>query len=131
MPEPHERLDEAMNRRRLELRMNWREVATAAEISYEALRSIRRGDYRPSELTAHALDRALNWKPGHGIEAIYAGKQPAPAELTSKPEPTVASLAEQLALVQEALRLLLEATEHDVPGVRELLDEAEHRKTAG
>ena len=41
---PHERLDEAMNQRRLELRLNWRQLADAAGISYTALRAIRRGD---------------------------------------------------------------------------------------
>lgn len=79
---PFERLDEAMNRRRLELRMNWRELAEAADISYTALRAIRRGSYRPTELTAQALDLALQWAPGSvyavldGGEATPLGPQP-------------------------------------------------------
>lgn len=77
MSEPYERLDSAMNARRLDLRMNWREVSTAAGISYEALRGIRRGDYRPSELTARALDDALRWERG-SVEAILAGGDPMP-----------------------------------------------------
>ncbi|MCZ4609707.1 hypothetical protein O3S80_39265 [Streptomyces sp. Lzd4kr] len=77
MPEPHERLDEGMNQRRLELRMNWREVAQAADISYEALRAVRRGDYRPTELTARTIDNALQWAPG-SVYAILEGGEPAP-----------------------------------------------------
>ncbi|WP_432158888.1 helix-turn-helix domain-containing protein [Streptomyces sp. bgisy153] len=96
--EPFERLDEAMNRRRLELRMNWRQVAEAAHISYTALRAIRRGDYRPAELTARALDEALSWAPGT-VYAILGGGDPAPggaqgAEVSPKeprlPEPSTA-----------------------------------------
>ncbi|MDX2681066.1 helix-turn-helix domain-containing protein [Streptomyces sp. NY05-11A] len=72
-PEPHERLNAAMNERRLGLRMNWREVATAAGISYEALRAIRRGDYRPTELTARGLDEALQWRPGSTLSILDGG----------------------------------------------------------
>jgi transcriptional regulator with XRE-family HTH domain len=75
---PFERLDEAMNRRRLELRMNWRELAEAADISYTALRAIRRGAYRPTELTAQDLDRALQWEPG-SVYAILDGRDAIPS----------------------------------------------------
>lgn len=65
MPEPpHKRLEQAMKERRLDLGMNWRELAARAGISYEALRSIRRGDYRPSDITARGLDDALGWARG-------------------------------------------------------------------
>lgn len=70
---PFERLDEAMNRRRLELRMNWRQLAEAADISYTALRAIRRGEYRPTELTAQALDEALQWEPGSVLAILDGG----------------------------------------------------------
>jgi hypothetical protein len=92
MPEPHERLNEAMNERRLELRMNWREVAQAAQISYEALRAIRRGGYRPTELTARGVDEALRWASG-SVYAILAGGEPIPAE----PPEAVQPLPEPLA----------------------------------
>ncbi len=74
---PFERLDEAMNRRRLQLRMNWRELAEAAGISYTALRAIRRGTYRPTELTAQDLDRALQWEPG-SVYAVLDGGEATP-----------------------------------------------------
>lgn len=79
MPEPHELLDEAMKRRRLELRMNWRQVVETAGISYEALRAIRRGDYRPTELTARRLDDALQWLPG-SVTTVLAGGEPTAIE---------------------------------------------------
>ncbi|MFJ5156371.1 helix-turn-helix domain-containing protein [Streptomyces sp. NPDC088353] len=86
MPEPHERLGEAMNQRRLALRMNWREVAQAAGISYEALRAIRRGDYKPTELTARGLDEALQWEHG-SVVAVLRGDDPTPAGAqTASPE---------------------------------------------
>ena len=79
MPQPHERLGEAMNERRLELRLNWRQVSEAAGISYEGLRSIRRGDYRPTELTARGLDVAFGWTHGSTI-TVLAGGDPTLAE---------------------------------------------------
>lgn len=79
MPEPHERLDEAMNQRRLELRLNWRDVAKGAGISYEALRAIRRGDSKPTELTARALDETLRWMPG-SVYVVLNGGTPTTVE---------------------------------------------------
>ncbi len=109
--EPSERLDQAMNARRLELRMNWRQVADAAHISYTALRAIRRGDYRPTELTAQALDAALQWRPGSvyavlagGDAAPLTGREAAQAAETSRP-------AQQQGLSpSEALRRVIRAS---------------------
>ncbi len=76
--EPHERLDEAMEERRLELGMSWTGLAREAEISPTALRAIRRGDYRPSRLTARHLDTAFRWEPG-SVEIILLGGEPTPS----------------------------------------------------
>lgn len=84
---PFERLDEAMNQRRLQLRMNWRELAEAADISYTALRAIRRGSYRPTELTAQDLDAALQWAPG-SVHAILDGGQPTAVGAEGAPDRT-------------------------------------------
>lgn len=97
---PFERLDQAMNRRRLELRMNWRELAEAAGISYTALRAIRRGEYRPTELTAQDLDAALQWAPG-SVHAVLDGRDPSPLEERAKPEPAEAGAAVTSPLEQE------------------------------
>lgn len=77
MSEPHERLDKAMSERRLDVRLQWSELASAANIKPESLRAIRRGDYRPSPLTARLLEDALRWERG-SIAAILAGDEPEP-----------------------------------------------------
>lgn len=104
MPEPHERLEEAMKARRLDLRMNWRELAEAAHISYEALRSIRRGDYRPSDITARDLDDALQWERG-GVLGLLDGT--AEATPKKKPaaerEPSVGELADRLTRMEATI----------------------------
>lgn len=73
-----------MDARRRELRLRWRDVADAAGISYETLRTIRRGHYdgmRP--LTETGIEQALRWAPG-SIATILAGGAPPPIP---KPEP--------------------------------------------
>ncbi|MEV6122959.1 helix-turn-helix transcriptional regulator [Streptomyces sp. NPDC052077] len=107
MPEPHELLDEAMKQRRLELRMNWRQLAEAADISYEALRAIRRGDYRPAELTARGIDEALHWSAG-SVYAVLDGGTPTGTEepLSEEPAPT---LAEEVEVARRAIAALVDA----------------------
>lgn len=93
MSRPHERLDRAMNQRRLELHMNWREVARGAGISYEALRAIRRGDSRPTELTARGIDAALQWAPGSVLKVLKDGA-PTPVEVAEAREAAREALPE-------------------------------------
>ncbi|WP_411090833.1 helix-turn-helix domain-containing protein [Streptomyces sp. 049-1] len=125
MPEPHELLDEAMKHRRLELRMNWRQLADAADISYEALRAIRRGDYRPAELTARGLDEALHWIPG-SVYAVFGGGEPTPVEQQAAPPAppdTPPSLAQEL----EVLRRVIAATAKELGLTPDETDEAYRR----
>jgi hypothetical protein len=68
----HERLAAAMDARRLVMRAKWGDIAQAAQMSTEALRAIRRGDYRPKDLTARRLDEAFGWEEGT-VEAILDG----------------------------------------------------------
>jgi hypothetical protein len=104
--EPFKRLDEAMNARRLELRLNWRQVSEAAGISYTALRAIRKGEYRPTELTARGLDEALRWRPGSTL-ALLDGGAPTPIEEAEPPAPSTeegsTTLRQELALAQRLL----------------------------
>lgn len=72
MSEPHERLNKAMTARRLDLGVTWKDIAAAAQMSDVAVRSIRRGDYRPKDITARRLDEALKWPHGT-VEAILDG----------------------------------------------------------
>lgn len=90
------RLDAAMEARRKELRLRWRDVADLAGISYETLRTIRRGQYegmRP--LTESGIERALKWATG-SVAAVLAGGEPTPIpELQPEPvDPAVPILDE-------------------------------------
>ncbi|WP_171111288.1 MULTISPECIES: helix-turn-helix domain-containing protein [unclassified Streptomyces] len=122
MPEPHERLDEAMSQRRLELRMNWREVSQAAGISYEALRAVRRGDYRPAELTARGLDEALRWAPG-SVYAILNGGEPTPLEAVSERDETSKPPAPAGLSPSEALRRVVRSSAKELGVTPEGVDE--------
>lgn len=104
MSDPHSRLDDAMNQRRLELGLQWRDLAAAAGISYEALRAIRRGTSRPADLTAHKLDEALRWEPG-GVRAALAGRTP----VVREPDPDSSPEQPSGPPPGEALRLVIGA----------------------
>ena len=58
------RLDDALERRRVELRMSWRDVTREAGMSNEGLRAIRRGERRPTAVTKARIEDALRWKIG-------------------------------------------------------------------
>lgn len=79
MPSPHEALDRAMDTRRLDLDLNWNDVAAAARISVATLRAIRSGANRPAPLTKRRLEAALRWSSG-SIDALLAGGEPTPVE---------------------------------------------------
>lgn len=107
MPEKAQQRDGAMNRRRLDLGMTWREVAAAAGISYETLRAVRKGDTAGGELTLSSIERALRWAPG-AFAAVDAGQ--APPVLSEADDPGSATgaggpppLEEDLALAQRLL----------------------------
>ncbi|MEU5111672.1 helix-turn-helix transcriptional regulator [Streptomyces longwoodensis] len=122
-PAPHERLDAAMNERRLALHRTWREVAEAARITYEALRAIRRGDSKPTQLTARGLDGALDWEAGSVLK-VLAGGQPTPvADETSTAEDESPALTAELALAQR----LLAATVREMDLTPEEADEVWRR----
>jgi transcriptional regulator with XRE-family HTH domain len=69
------RLDEAMNERRIALGLEWKQIAQRAGLSEFHLRRIRRGQYKPRELTRAELERVLEWAPG-SIDAILDGRLP-------------------------------------------------------
>lgn len=69
------RLSEAMEKRRLELRMKWTQVADRAGMSQAGLGAIRRGERSPSPLTRARIEDALLWGAG-SIDAILAGGDP-------------------------------------------------------
>lgn len=72
-----QRLDDAMNDRRLELGMTWRQVARAGDISYEALRTARRGDANIPPMTQRSIERGLQWAAG-SVRAVLDDGDPTP-----------------------------------------------------
>jgi hypothetical protein len=106
--EPHERLDQFMNERRLELRMRWDAVASSAGIADVTVRAIRRGDNQPSELTQRRIEDALRWEYG-SIATILAGGEPTPVEPSggredTRPEPSMAEILQRVAALEEFAR---------------------------
>lgn len=88
---PHERLEAAMYARRRELGYKtWRELALAADISYETLRSVRRGESAPAEATMDGLEHALHWQAG-SVQALLDGGEP--TELPLRAEANLARFA--------------------------------------
>ncbi|WP_189059652.1 hypothetical protein [Longimycelium tulufanense] len=82
---PRERLADAMERRRLELRMRWKDVAAAGDIAYETLRAIRKGKGDEIRgLTKVAIETALRWAPG-SVDVILSGGEPTPLEQPQPP----------------------------------------------
>ena len=75
-PEARARLAEKMEERRLELRLTWREVAEAGEISYEVVRNVRNGRGTGiAPLTKRGIDTALQWEAG-SVDGVLAGGEP-------------------------------------------------------
>ncbi|OSZ56283.1 hypothetical protein OQI_33860 [Streptomyces pharetrae CZA14] len=108
-----------MNQRRLELGLQWRDLAAAAGISYEALRSIRRGVSAPADLTARKLDDALQWEPG-SVRATLAGGTPA----LRQSDPTTPAPVAPTLTPGEALRRMIRASARELGATRDDVDEA-------
>lgn len=106
----YEALEAAMESRRVELRMSWRDVSREAGLSYEGLRAIRRGDRNPNAVTKRGIEVALRWAPG-SVDAILDGGEPTLTD-TSSPTPSApdddldAQLAEARALLRQAQEML-------------------------
>lgn len=107
MTSPHERLDAAMDERRLDLNMTWQDVAQEASVSAAALRAMRTGVNTPSPLTRRRLEDALRWQRG-SIEAILEGGSPTPIDVghaADADEITDARLDRLEGLLAEATRI--------------------------
>lgn len=73
----YQRLDRLMDARRLDLDMNWDDLALTAKISVATLRAIRRGDTDPRPITKRRIEDALRWAHG-SFAAVVAGGDPTP-----------------------------------------------------
>jgi len=92
-PEARKRLDDAMDSRRVELAMTWRDVAKAGDISYETLRAARRGAADIPALTRAAIERGLRWARG-SVASVLAGEDPILLDAPARPEVTPEAVAE-------------------------------------
>lgn len=69
------RLDLALDRRRIELRLTWGQFCKQVGITRAGLGGIRRGERRPMALTCAWIEEALMWAPGT-VDAILNGGEP-------------------------------------------------------
>ena len=111
MAEPHERLDAALDARRIDLDLSWKDLAATARTSEPTLRAFRSGARRPTGLTQRRLEDALGWESG-SIDAVLDGGQPTPAETEARPqEEIVADIDDELAAAEELFRQGMELLE--------------------
>jgi len=109
----YDRLDRIINERRVQRRMSWRDLAEEAGISEAALRTIRRGIHRPSDLTKAQIEDALGWAQGSFDVTLNGG------------EPTTAAPAVGHPELREARRLLIDALSLEDPrAMREAMADA-------
>lgn len=74
---PRRRLTAAMDKRRIELRMQWSDVAAHADMSVAHLRRIRNDEVPVTPLAAANLETALRWAAG-SVEEVLRGGSPRP-----------------------------------------------------
>lgn len=110
MAESYERLNAAMEERRVQLRMSWRDITRAAEMSYEGLRAIRKGERHPTAVTKARLEDALQWQAG-SIDTLLSGGEPIPLEI-QPPHPPLLVL-DRSQLRETARRLRQQADDLD------------------
>lgn len=77
MDADRQRLADAMEDRRLQLRLKWIEVARRAEMSESNLVRIRKGEIALTPLAARAIEDALEWE-AKSIEGVLRGEAPKP-----------------------------------------------------
>lgn len=85
-PEARKRLADAMDERRIELGLTWREVAQRGRISPETVRAARNGTSNIPPLTAKALEEGLAWRRGT-IEALLSDEPVAAPAAATAPNP--------------------------------------------
>lgn len=67
------RLADLMEQRLIDLRLTWREVAAAGEISYEALRAARNGTSGIRPRTQASIEDGLRWRRGSIVRILNGG----------------------------------------------------------
>ena len=90
-----------MDKRRLELRLTWHEVAERGGISLRALSSARIGPGNIRPLTRRRIDQGLRWLEGAGVDNLLTGRDPVPLD---SPElaPFLAAVEQQVKDAEDA-----------------------------
>lgn len=86
-----------MEERRLDLGLTWEEVASRANLKYETIRGVRKGESRGRPMTRRAMSVALGWTPD-SVDRILRGEDP--EEAASAPAtPAATEDAERRAVI--------------------------------
>ncbi|MGH3382350.1 MAG: helix-turn-helix domain-containing protein [Actinoallomurus sp.] len=112
MPKSHERLDQALKQRILELDITWVELASASRVSIQTLSAIRAGRNRPNERTQRRIEDALGWAHG-SITTVMDGGDPATADTA---DDRIDRLERQIFEALDEIRRLRSAQEHRATG---------------
>ncbi|MFD9706178.1 hypothetical protein [Lentzea sp. NPDC059081] len=119
--EARRRLDDAMDERRLELELEWREVADRGGITYETLRAARRGKRNIPTRTRRAIEQALDWESGSVLD-VLAGRRatplgrartPAADEILEARERILAASPQELVRMRSVVEEVLSKDEAD------------------
>jgi transcriptional regulator with XRE-family HTH domain len=117
------RLKELIERKRLDLGIEYKELAGRAEIAPETLRALRSSG-RASSLTKRRLERVLDWEPG-SIDAVLSGDDPTPLEASGQASNSEAATLEELRAENAELRAQVEEVEElrrELQGLRDEID---------
>lgn len=135
-PDSHarSRLSVEMNKRRLELRLRWNQVAERASISIAHLSRIRNGEAPLSDLAKSSIETALEWPPGAIGRLLDEGDPQTPhlqgdqrprgkPESPAKPDlsilPPDLSEIENPTPAEAAMLAILAATKREIETLRE------------
>jgi hypothetical protein len=87
-PQTRSKLSDLIEDRRLDMGLTLRQVAQAAGIAYESIRTLRSPDAgAPRPLTMRGVDQALMWKSGSVRRVLYDGGDPDPLPLPERAMP--------------------------------------------
>lgn len=105
-------VDEAMNDARLDLGIQWQDVAERAGIGISSLHRFRHGIGPRTPESTRKIERVFGWPRGY-LDAIAAGEEPPPIDIFAAAEPNPADdpAAELAELRAEARHLLARADE--------------------
>lgn len=124
MVNPVVRLDADMEKRRLELKLEWRDVAERSGLTYETLRAMRRTG-RASALSKALIESALAWEAG-SIDSILQGGQAVVVAVADPPADSghanPQAIRQQIAELRDEIRHLDPLYERNRPHMVEHLE---------